>query len=1160
MHGLANLESSVQLIVLDHHNYRSIVDAKHTVADTVAFFHPKLNHIDAKLVSRYLSAEEAIRKSEISFVMANTVLDYFLKLHIFNLEVNIADLVDMAVQFQRMFELSLLPEDKARLYDVISGKCASFNSYSLEDAILTPQGEYRRLNEFFKNYSPNDTYYFDEIHINVGSKNFTVSVSGNLSASGFLDPLVVSNLPLKSFNYYPTGLLNSTHLHAYLARINLQMRLRGQKILLVLHNNVVVDSRQFSNIELLYISPEVDKYFQNNPDNCIKFPDEYGLKSWIRSHIIDRLSKLKTFDNPLLLINSILYSYSTCISKLLHDPLYFQFNQLNLMSSNFMGNNMPAPYYVNENIKITDGNLIVMDEAPEIGQYSAREDNFKKLNNYNYNVKDIYFILSSLLLYQNSDIGHDYGFDAKEIMDFLVQKVHPFLIQREFPFVGHFHRFLDEFINEYARIGASDDTDETDNAFSVSEKFHLGPLQEAARIEKILVSAFDQDGDNLASMLFPHIDSIEVANSEASFLKASARNLSNGNSLPLPTLDEYDMFTPKKRRSLTNSIPTIKKSKIIEIMKKDKLSFVNSAQGSVFSDDSDYSEDSFSSKIKQFKDKVDSNGLVLSQNGNGKVVEENDANAYENEKSGDEDEESLEEENDSAKEEERKDDDREEYYMHRELINPVGGDENGDIEEEVYGQDDDIEMEKVQQEETISIQPEAKASSIQMEVEPNSTEESSNSDSNSSSDSNEVADSNNGEKTYIKEAHMNEPTSREDNPSDSSESQSSDSSESDAEDSAEEEETHPESNSKVPLSSSTISPSQLPIPVPNPVPAPVKTSSISATPSTQIKLPRRSLGTLSSLVPPKSTVESKDTPKTNSDRSKFKGKLDFSSDDSFSSVDSDSSDESNDDRNVSQLAQVKVTSTKAVPKTDSTKSTTITNTIRSKPSSIPANSTALTKHISTKAVLSKPVLPLLKKVLDAGLSRDPKLAPSAILEHVSKPKEKRINPSQLKSIERRQYDSSSEDEMSDPINESSDESEDELFGTLPNVSTLTQRTQTQNLTQIQIQTSNSTTKSPVRKPGSPLQFSFDRNSPGQSALSPREKLQFSSQSTPASAGKGRPTILSMKLKELEARQASPSKKEIPKKGQRQTSQAKERQLSASDSDSSSEDSDDSIGF
>lgn len=203
---------------------------------------------------------------------------------------------------------------------------------------------------------------------------------------------------------------------------------------------------------------------------------------------------------------------------------------------------------------------------------------------------------------------------------------------------------------------------------------------------------------------------------------------------------------------------------------------------------------------------------------------------------------------------------------------------------------------------------------------------------------------------------------------------------------------------------------------------------------------------------------------------------------------------------------------------------------------------------------------MLKKVLDAGLSRDPKLAPSAILEHVSKPKEKRINPSQLKSIERRQYDSSSEDEMSDPINESSDESEDELFGTLPNVSTLTQRTQTQNLTQIQIQTSNSTTKSPVRKPGSPLQFSFDRNSPGQSALSPREKLQFSSQSTPASAGKGRPTILSMKLKELEARQASPSKKEIPKKGQRQTSQAKERQLSASDSDSSSEDSDDSIGF
>ncbi|KAK6455330.1 uncharacterized protein RJT20DRAFT_130136 [Scheffersomyces xylosifermentans] len=626
-----------KLIILDHHNYHSTIDSNYTTQNTLAFFQPEYRHLTINLVNEYISGEEALRKGVVPELALQTLLDYFVKLHIINPDLNINDLLEISAQFQKIFQPTFLSSTEEELLSLITSKSQLFHGYDRGDSASLDE-EITRMKHSFKDYSPNDIYYFNELNINLDSKIFTVSLSGNLAASNFLEPLIITNVPIKNFNYYPTGLMNSTQLQTYLTRINLHMRKQNRTILLVLHNNVVIDDSYFTNIDILYVGLNFDKYFQTNSEEVLKFPDEYGLNYWVKTNIISRLNKLSTFDNADLLINSILYSYEICMGKLLHNPTYYSFHQLNLLSSAFMGGNI-APILDTERVQLVGDNYIIVNEEYDYITEAQAHD-FNKLINYNYAIKDIYFILTSLSQFEKVEFGKQYNLDVNEILSFLINKVHPFLLSQECSFLGQFNVFLNEFINEYSDLETMKDykTTENPNKFELSEKLHLSPLQEALRIDKTIRSNLDihlRNNSNFIPNLFPYSNSIDTSHngmesndinypnalqvleagreSERSNFQTPSvhsRALSRRHSLTrsitrclsLPNAKRLDISTPQQKRKISvSSIPTIKKSKIIEILKKDKLNFVNSLNGQVFSDDSDDSEDSFTSKIKPLK-------------------------------------------------------------------------------------------------------------------------------------------------------------------------------------------------------------------------------------------------------------------------------------------------------------------------------------------------------------------------------------------------------------------------------------------------------------------------------------------------------------------------------------------------------------------------------
>ncbi|KAK6200912.1 uncharacterized protein RJT21DRAFT_119854 [Scheffersomyces amazonensis] len=432
------VDDKTKLLILEMYSYTSLVKSTaESISETQTFFQPHVKSISHQYIKNLINKEDAIRKSSVEEIIKKTLLDYIATLYIANPSVENQKLFDIVNHFNSIFNKTILSNDD------IQQRRSTYSKYGFNHSGSYNE-ELSRISGKVSNYSPNNVFYFSDIVLNLNSNVFTISLTSNLTGSEFLNPFTITNIINPSFNYYPTGLINSHHLEAYLYSINLKFKSENRKILLILDSkNDLLKIDAFSNIDLIYINPQYSYYTKSN-SKTINLPDVCGLNDWFKYHLTQTINNDSIEVEDLhQVFESIIKSYNKCISKLLYDPLLYKFNQLNIDKSilkSYSNVSVPLDKFNVRNNKIQiPGECLNVSDTP----------------NYNYSVNDIYFIVSKLLVWKDPSSKVDASFipdsNPDKIFTFLNNNVYQYLLFNESPALHSFTTFLNEFSSHHIK-------------------------------------------------------------------------------------------------------------------------------------------------------------------------------------------------------------------------------------------------------------------------------------------------------------------------------------------------------------------------------------------------------------------------------------------------------------------------------------------------------------------------------------------------------------------------------------------------------------------------------------------------------------------------------------------------------------------------------------
>lgn len=538
---MLTLDDDLKLVILEYHNYHLSISLEHSIDKTWNYFQSLIPQLTKHALQLIVDSQGVIRKNSISRLNEYTILEYLIKLWTPELDLN--DVIDLVANLS---SISPLNQD-----NVING----VERYEDLSRSLTIEEQVSAI--FEKSYSNNDIYYLDEINFPVNGEMTTITFLGNLSGTDFLDPLVVTSNVTETFNYYPTGLLNPYHLYIYLLRLNFQLQLQGRKILLVLHNNCWMN-RFFTNIEILYISKQLDGYYYKDG---MKFPGDYGLKNWLRQ-------SLSHTD----IIPNLLFNYNQLIQKLKSDPVMYKFNQLCIGKAlDTVGNESLDNYP----IKFENGIFVVEGET--------RGDEF--ILDYHYSIKDVISIMLRLNNFEKFTPSLP-NMDWDKVSDVFVNEIFPSIRNSDLYF---------KFSILYNELHIKNDQSAIDRLIQPPEVFSIPP--DHVTLVDLICKIDDSfkrtvDKSHLLSTLHPEESGPSLVSSKDEDTSAS----------------ESEDESRKRPNDSEEEVRTIKKSKILQLLEKNDLHFVDAFE----EDEDEESEesadgvddllnDSFAGKIKRSK-------------------------------------------------------------------------------------------------------------------------------------------------------------------------------------------------------------------------------------------------------------------------------------------------------------------------------------------------------------------------------------------------------------------------------------------------------------------------------------------------------------------------------------------------------------------------------
>lgn len=538
---MLTLDDDLKLVILEYHNYHLSISLEHSIDKTWNYFQSLIPQLTKHALQLIVDSQGVIRKNSISRLNEYTILEYLIKLWTPELDLN--DVIDLVANLS---SISPLNQD-----NVING----VERYEDLSRSLTIEEQVSAI--FKKSYSNNDIYYLDEINFPVNGEMTTITFLGNLSGTDFLDPLVVTSSVTEAFNYYPTGLLNPYHLYIYLLRLNFQLQLQGRKILLVLHNNCWMN-RFFTNIEILYISKQLDGYYYKDG---MKFPGDYGLKNWLRQ-------SLSHTD----IIPNLLFNYNQLIQKLKSDPVMYKFNQLCIGKAlDTVGNESLDNYP----IRFDNGIFVVEGET--------RGDEF--ILDYHYSIKDVISIMLRLNNFEKFTPSLP-NMDWDKVSDVFVNEIFPSIRNSDLYF---------KFSILYNELHMKNDQSAIDRLIQPPEVFSIPP--DHVTLVDLICKIDDSfkrtvDKSHLLSTLHPEKSGPSLVSSKDEDTSAS----------------ESEDESRKRPNDSEEEVRTIKKSKILQLLEKNDLHFVDAFE----EDEDEESEesadgvddllnDSFAGKIKRSK-------------------------------------------------------------------------------------------------------------------------------------------------------------------------------------------------------------------------------------------------------------------------------------------------------------------------------------------------------------------------------------------------------------------------------------------------------------------------------------------------------------------------------------------------------------------------------
>ncbi|RLV91918.1 hypothetical protein JA1_003484 [Spathaspora sp. JA1] len=566
-----NIDDDLKLVILDYHNYHQCISLDHTLITTWNYFHALIPQLTLEDLKSIIGNQDIIRKNAVLQVNYQLLVEYLLKIYTPDLDLDkVLALIEHFISTVHNELPDVKPEGILALIDIL-------NVYYEQERCGNVEDQLRKLYGKFEDYTPNNVYYVSELNLTIKQDMASIAIIGNLTGTEFLDPFVVSSVCSISFNYFPTGMFNPYQFYIYLLRMNFEFQLQQRKVLLICSNNCRLINYEFSNIEVFYIDETFDKYY--NPE-FLRFPDEYGLKDLIYG----KLSKT-VVDETSIAVPSLLFQYNKIRDELIHDPLLNQFNRLNIQRAGFV----PGSYFnfqgLTERITYENNKLIldkeILNEHPTL--------------DYHYTIEHIYSIFEKLGQFR---VGCDEPstISLPVMVEFFTRAFFPKLIADKCglyqPFALLFNELLQSYSYTKPQINSS------------VPQFNLGTLSEDQK--ELYSTGIDLDrelrGDATVDRSFwtSVFSSGEHETSEQLQVTELAQPVTESTPAPImppPALTPPQSAPCKRKSSIDDPNGTIKKSKIIERLQRDRLNFV-----SMFDDDiEDDVEDSFDTKIQRFK-------------------------------------------------------------------------------------------------------------------------------------------------------------------------------------------------------------------------------------------------------------------------------------------------------------------------------------------------------------------------------------------------------------------------------------------------------------------------------------------------------------------------------------------------------------------------------
>lgn len=613
--------SDLDILILDQINYAGIVFPYYTSDKILGQL--SLPSSYSKMYLRFLlrQDESLIRKSFVQRISHATILDYGLRM--VNLGGDKKRVLALMKKFSIMFNIKGTFED-FETADVLQSNLLDLpptNSYlkletSEAGSITTGSGmlptssilpsepttglsdghpsslsgvlSVTNFASVLLQYPLDNIYYFNDCTIQLNSKIFTFSLSGNLSLQHFLEPLIITNQPNSKFNYYPNGQLNSFQIRTYLLRIDLLLQREGRKILMYFRNSFKFDPLEFKNIRFHYEAVPLDIVRPN-----IDFPSDHGVRNWVIACLSDTLFRLHRFKNPLLLISELALTYNECTVKLLNNHQMKNLYKQDLKESKLLGCNDFLVVDPDPNL-VKVGNVYLYKDFhyPNLPKnYFHRS--YKDFS-YSYSCEDVYFILRELKQYETSQDLEDKN--STELIG-MYDSFYLYLSRRNLG--GLSHNLLDLFdsdkltnvnpsvkgelfVEENHERQFKEILDFLKGSVNVENPFHLhaGHVERSANIGSTAIESQ------------PH--------SQTTSPKSKKRKLSGNR-------DFEDMNVLRVAKAITieslpepygqntgiSKAPDLLKSAIVEDMVKDNLYFIKSEIWNIFSDDSEISDNSF---------------------------------------------------------------------------------------------------------------------------------------------------------------------------------------------------------------------------------------------------------------------------------------------------------------------------------------------------------------------------------------------------------------------------------------------------------------------------------------------------------------------------------------------------------------------------------------